>query len=155
MSEILELSSVVADIAAPIEVVWPIMADFEGVERLFPKEGVAGIPPIEKVVVDGHGVGAVRTVYLLDGLRGVERLETMDSLNHTYSYAMLPPLIVPVDDYVATVSAVRLDLTTTRIHYRSQGRLRDMPLAQIRPLLTALHGALIDGARRLSTSQAY
>lgn len=154
MPEIVELSSVTKDITAPIDVVWPIIADFEGVERIFPREGVSGIPPIEKVIVDGHGIGAVRTAYLVGGLRGVERLETMDSVNHTFSYAMLPPLIVPVDDYVATVSAVGVDPTTTRVHYRSQGRLRDMPLAEISPLLTALYGALIDGARRLSEASA-
>jgi hypothetical protein len=97
-------------------------------------------------------VGAARTVHLKGGQLVKERLESLDSKNHSYSYSMLPPAVIPVDDYLATVNVVALGSRKTRIDYRSTGRSRGEPLGPIRPILTTLYETIIDGARRLSVA---
>jgi hypothetical protein len=104
MAEAVELAHVVRELDKPLDAVWARLADFANVDRIYPKDGIGPFAAIDRVEAQGEGVGTVRTVYLANGVRGIERLEAIDPEQHSFSYSMLPPPVVPVDDYYATVS---------------------------------------------------
>src|SRR4029453_12978761 len=82
------------ELVAPIERVWACFADFGDLS--------AWAPGRSRVPVEGHGVGAVRTVAGEGGPTVRERLEAYDPADHAFSYAMLESPF-PFTDYVATV----------------------------------------------------
>jgi len=82
------------ELVAPIERVWACFADFGDLS--------AWAPGRSRVPVDGHGVGAVRTVGGEGDPPVRERLEAYDPTDHTFSYAMLESPF-PFTDYLATV----------------------------------------------------
>jgi hypothetical protein len=96
-------------IAADPQVVWRIMSDFGGLK--------AWNPQIESCVLDGEGVGAVRT-FAMTGLTIKERLESLDEAARTFSYAIIAgPL--PATDYLATVQISDAGAGKTRILWTS------------------------------------
>lgn len=146
----IEIANVTEDIAAPIQLVWKYLSDFGGLDKLYPREGAAGLPPIERIESTGKGIGAVRTIYLAGGLYVTEDLVELDNDDHVLVYTMPPPFLVPVEGYRGSVSARALSPNETRVRWRCEGRLIDTPLEEIRPNLEALYSTLIDGARSLS-----
>jgi len=81
-------------IEAPAGQVWALFRDFGGVMRY--------TPGLEACVLEGEGVGAVRTLTLPGGARLKERLEAFDDTGRRLQYSILEgPL--PVEDYLATV----------------------------------------------------
>jgi len=67
-------------VAASAADVWTVMSDFGGLE---PNEMIASC------VVDGDGVGAVRTIALVGGGEVIERLESCDEGTREFSYAII------------------------------------------------------------------
>jgi hypothetical protein len=98
------------EIAAPIERVWGCFADFGDLS--------AWAPGRTTVPVEGHGVGAVRTVGGEDGPVIRERLDSYDAAHKTFSYAMLDSPF-PFTDYVATVRLRDLGNSRTSIEWSS------------------------------------
>lgn len=97
-------------IEASADRVWELVRDFGGVQRY-----AAGI---EKCSVEGHGLGAVRTLGLPGGLSLQERLEALDDAGRRLSYAIVAGPI-PVSSYLATLevcdegSGCRIDWSST------------------------------------------
>lgn len=85
-------------IRAPIEAVWKIVRDFNGLPRWNPSI-------VESRIEDGQPsdlVGCIRAVKLDNGSPGRERLLTLDDRNYRLSYNFeTPPL--PVFNYVGTL----------------------------------------------------
>ncbi len=146
MAEAVELAHVVRELDKPLDAVWARLADFANVDRIYPKDGIGPFAAIDRVEAQGEGVGTVRTVNPANGVRGIERLEAIDPEQHSFSYSMLPPPVVPVDDYYATVSLSAIGPGRTMVSYKSTGRLKDMPSGDLRAALSILYGALIDDA---------
>ena len=73
--------SVSQRIAADADAVWQLIGDFGALTRW--------AADIEACTVEGHDVGAVRTVETRDGRRQRERLESLDEVGRSYSYSGL------------------------------------------------------------------
>jgi hypothetical protein len=68
-------------INATADAIWQVISDF----------GAAGqyLSGIASCTVEGKGIGALRTLTSDDGSTVIERLETLDKVNHQLSYALL------------------------------------------------------------------
>lgn len=85
-------------IAAPIEIAWEILGDYTLAELA---KGIC-----TRVVVEGSGIGAVRTMYLparFGGSYVKERLECFDARDHYMLYRMVDSGPVPFADYLGSI----------------------------------------------------
>lgn len=73
------------------EKVWEKLIDFGGTEKFVPDL-------IEKVVVQGNGIGAVRTIYLKGGGEILEKLTSIDQIRLKLKFIILSTPM-PIFDY--------------------------------------------------------
>ncbi len=78
--------------AAPASAAWEKLADFGGLDWM---------PGVEKVEVEGEGIGAVRTVSM-GPMNIKERLESFDDAGRSLSYSITEGPM-PVENYLATI----------------------------------------------------
>ena len=64
------------------EIVWEKLIAFGGTEKLVPEL-------IEKVNLQGEGLGAVRNIYLKGGGEIIEELTKIDTINHNMEFIIL------------------------------------------------------------------
>jgi uncharacterized protein YndB with AHSA1/START domain len=88
-------------IDAPVEKVWDLLRDFNGLPNWNPAVARSRIE--DGLAADV--VGCVRSFHLRDGTHVRERLLTLDDAKRTLAYNFETPAF-PVGDYVATLSAV-------------------------------------------------
>lgn len=87
-----------AIIKAPIETVWGVIRDFNGLPTWAP--GVTD-SKIEGGL-DSDVVGCVRSFHVADGTHVRERLLSLDDANHSFSYNFEKPAF-PIKNYIATI----------------------------------------------------
>jgi uncharacterized protein YndB with AHSA1/START domain len=87
-----------AIINAPIETVWSLIRDFNGLPSWSP--GVMD-SKIEGGL-DSDVVGCVRSFHVADGTHVRERLLSLDDTNHSFSYNFEKPAF-PIKNYIATI----------------------------------------------------
>ncbi len=80
------------EMAAPASAAWEKLADFGG---------LGWMPGVEKVEVEGEGIGAVRTVSM-GPMTVKERLESFDDEGRSLSYSITEGPM-PVQNYLATI----------------------------------------------------
>ena len=103
----------VADaVAATPDAVWEMVRDFGGIQRW---NGGA----IEKVEVDGDGVGAVRTITAAGGVTLQEKLEAFDESGRSFSYSFEGKSPLPVEGYLATIRVRPGEAGGARIEWES------------------------------------
>jgi hypothetical protein len=90
------------------------------------------------VPLDGHGVGAIRTVGGEGGPPVRERLEAYDPEGHTFSYAMLESPF-PFTDYVATVRLHDLGGGRTSIDWSSTFEPRGAEPEQVAQMIEGIY----------------
>ncbi|MCA0431878.1 MAG: SRPBCC family protein [Proteobacteria bacterium] len=83
---------------APIEAVWSIVRDFNGLPKWAPAVSVSKI----EGGLDADVVGCVRSFYLHDGGHVRERLLMLDDARYTLAYNFEKPAF-PVKNYIATM----------------------------------------------------
>jgi len=94
MKDAWNVSAAVSEkVDAPIERVWELLSDFHSLPRR-----MAGITDF---VVEGSGVGTVRTFRLGDGPIIRERIEIFEPERHRFAYSLLPPAFV--ENYLAEI----------------------------------------------------
>jgi uncharacterized protein YndB with AHSA1/START domain len=83
---------------APIETVWGLIRDFNGLP--------SWAPPVTKSKIEGgldaDVVGCVRSFYLRDGMHVRERLLMLDDARYTFTYNFEKPAF-PIRNYIATL----------------------------------------------------
>lgn len=122
---------------APADQVWDVVGDFNGLPRF--------VPAAVESVVDGEGVGALRTVTLPDGSKLVERLESVDPAARTYSYSIVSgPL--PVAKYFATVRVTPMDLESCEVTWTGSFE----PSGDTKEAQKAIEGVYDSGLRGLA-----
>jgi uncharacterized protein YndB with AHSA1/START domain len=87
-----------AVIPAPIEAVWAVVRDFDGLPRWAPaiaRSEIEGGEPADRI-------GCIRGIFTHDGAHIRERLLFLDDQNHALSYNFETPAF-PVRNYVATM----------------------------------------------------
>ena len=87
-------------IPAPIEKVWEVVGDFNGMGKY--------VSAVTDSQMTGEGVGAVRKVTMQDGTVIEESLESYDPAAYELSYAIIAAPL-PVKDYLATMKLTPTD----------------------------------------------
>ena len=127
----------------PIDAIWSRLESFGGLELW-----VAGVKTCR---VQGHGVGAIRTLELGDRVAR-ERLEAIDAVAHRLRYRILPPHALPARDVCSEVGLVALDGGRTEMTWRSEAAGFTIPAAQLGARIEGFYQASIDGLDRLIRS---
>lgn len=83
---------------APVETVWSLVRDFNGLPRWAPAIAKSKI----EGGVDADVVGCVRSFHTRDGAHIRERLLSLDDANYTFTYNFEKPAF-PVKNYIATL----------------------------------------------------
>lgn len=120
------------ELRASADAVWPVVSDFAGITRY-----MAGL---EKVEVQGSGIGAVRTVSVAGGNKLQERLEAFDPGARSFSYSILPGAL-PVQNYLATVKLAEAGPGRSRITWSARFDAPGMSDAQSAPLAKGMEQA--------------
>ena len=74
---------------------------------------------IESVSVEGEGIGAIRTIGVAGGAQLQEKLEAHDNGKRTFSYSFVGELLLPLDDYYATLTIIETGVNQCRVEWGS------------------------------------
>lgn len=94
------------------ETIWELLREFGGIQR-WNSNG------IESVSVEGEGIGAIRTIGIPGGVQLQERLEAYDDGARTFSYSFVGKVVIPVEDYYATMTVVDEGESECRVDWES------------------------------------
>jgi hypothetical protein len=92
-------ASIIVD--APVEAVWPVIRDFNGLPNWLPGLAASSIEDGR----DPDTVGCVRRLTLANGATGSERLIALDDSRYFVSYSFVEQLF-PIRDHLATLSLI-------------------------------------------------
>jgi hypothetical protein len=125
---------VVETVNLPLERAWPTFSDFGG---------LIDAAPAGSMVVTGEGVGAERSFTNADGVI-IERLESLDHVNHSFSYAILnDDAPIPVSGYVGTVNMRALGPDSCEILWTGEFTPRGAPEEILRETFTRAYRDII------------
>lgn len=111
----MEVISVSYDVDAPAQKVWELISDFYDIEAWWPNTGPV---KIERVVVEGGGIGGIRHIYNQGFEHAVsERLDEIDPDNHTWKLSIVCDRPVGLTFYQATGTLTKLDSKRCTLSY--------------------------------------
>jgi hypothetical protein len=120
--------------------VWDVLGDFNGTPRF--------LAAVSQSVVEGSGVGAVRTLTLAGGGRIRERLEAFHPDETTLKYSILDgPL--PVKNYLSTVRVSRTGDGRTDIFWSSTFEPSGASEAEARQAIEGVYQLGFEGLHKL------
>ena len=128
-------------IEAKVDAVWALVRDFGGIDRW--NDGM------QSCVLDGEGIGAVRTIQLGDFIIR-ERLEKLDEAKKTLSYAIIEAP-VPATNYLATMELSESSPTSTRIVWSSTFEPAGATDEQLAQLFETIYRQGIEGLRKATS----
>lgn len=106
-----------ADIAAPAEQVWALLADFGNIQAWWPRTGSL---KIERVELEGEGIGMVRHIYNQGAPQcASERLELLDPQTFTLVLSIVGQRPGGMTAYVATSRLIPLGAQACRMEHRA------------------------------------
>ncbi len=108
----MEYVRVVEDFSCPADTVWREIADFGGIARW--------VQGVSACMMEGVGVGAVRTVLIGQSRQVRERLTTLDTASRRLGYEVMPPHTLPARDVRSMLDVIDLAPGQARITWRSQ-----------------------------------
>ena len=116
-----------ATIHLPADAIWQIISNF-GTACQY-------LVGVIQCTVAGEGVGAQRTLTNVDGSVIVERLETLDKVNHRLSYTLLTE--TPFYDCLTTMQVHDLGLSQCEIEWSATFEADGLPADEARAMLEA------------------
>ena len=114
--------------------IWELLRDFGGILRWNPSG-------IESVTVEGEGIGAVRTIGIPGGIQLQEKLEAHNDDERSFSYSFTGKLVIPLDDYYATMTVVDESDSSCRVDWKSTFQHPSMDEASARKLVEGIYQA--------------
>lgn len=108
-----------AEIPAPASDVWELLADFAGLADWWP----SGV--LERVDVEGAGIGMVRAIHTHIGIVLSERLDALDDDELRIETSMTGDLPVGMCEYTATGQVVARGVDACRVEWRGCYRAPD------------------------------
>ena len=120
--------------AASGESIWELLRDFGGILRW----NTSGI---ESVSVQGEGIGAVRTIGIPGGIQLQEKLEAHDDDARSFSYSFTGKLVIPFEDYYATMTVVKEGDSECRVDWESTFKHPSMEEGAARDLIVGIYKA--------------
>ncbi|HJL51193.1 MAG TPA: SRPBCC family protein [Arenicellales bacterium] len=134
----LTMVQVIESVKADAKAVWDILGDFGGIK-------IGG--PVTAFEVTGEGVGATRSI-TMGGALIVERLESYDPENFTFSYAIInEDCPLPVADYSAFVK-ITADEDGCIVDWTGNFEPKDAPEEQASEMVRGIYTGAIAGARK-------
>lgn len=133
------------EIQASADAVWELVRDFGGIM----KWSAGGIEGVE---VEGEGVGAVRTLRLPGGASLQERLEAHDDAARSFSYSFVGKLLLPAENYYATLTVVPVGADKCRVDWGSTFEPKDVPEAQVTGIIEGIYKGGIGAIKKVLES---
>jgi len=133
----------------PAERLWKVVADFGALADWWP----AGT--LEKVEVEGQGVGMVRSIHTIVGIVLHEKLESLDDAARTLELSIVGDLPVGMEEYHATGSVREDGASGCRLvwegHYKVPSEEAE---AGARGFIEGAYGAMFSGLRDYAMKKA-
>jgi hypothetical protein len=107
-------------ICAPDIAVWQVIRDFGAASQY--------LSGVVNCVVEGEGVGALRTLTSTDGNTIVERLEMLDEANQRLSYVLLTE--TPFRDCLTTMSVRDLGPSRAELEWSTTFKADGLPMEE-------------------------
>lgn len=106
-----------AELAAPADRIWQLLADFGNIRGWWPEDGLIRI---EDVQLEGQGIGMIRHI-LNHGARHrvSERLDFLDPASRTLVLSIVGTRPSGITAYLAEGNIVEIDATRCRMDYRA------------------------------------
>ncbi len=127
-------------IEASADTIWQIVRDYGGNGRY--------VAAISGIVVEGQGVGAIRTITLQDGAELVERLDIFDDDARTLTYSIVKSPL-PLADYVATMTVRELAPSRCELQWSSTFEPDGAPEAEAKAIVEGIYGMGFEGLKKL------
>jgi hypothetical protein len=112
-------ASIIVD--APVEAVWPVVRDFNGLPNWLPGVVNSSIEDAR----EPDTVGCVRRITITSGATGSERLLALDDSRYLLSYGFVEPLF-PITDHRATIELIPVT-SGNRTFAQWSARFEDLP----------------------------
>ena len=105
-----------ADLAAPADTIWQLLADFGNIQRWWPDDGAICIQDVQ---IEGQGIGMIRHIQNRGARHRVsERLDFLDPATRTLVLSIVGTRPAGITAYIAEGHVVELDETRCRMYYR-------------------------------------
>ncbi len=125
-------------IEASADKVWDLVGDFGGIERY-----TSGF---QKVVAEGKGLGAIRTITLPNGIEMKERCELHDPARRTLDYSIIAGPM-PITGYLARIQLFE-DGAACRIEWSSSFEPKGISEAQAVSMIEGVYRGGIKGLKK-------
>ena len=125
----------------PAEVAWKTIGDFNGLPKF--------IPAITQSVTEGKGVGATRTITLMNGDQIIERLEHVEEeVSNILSYTIVSSYL-PVKNYRGVMQVLGLGKDKCIFMWSSSFIPNEVTEAEAVDLIKGIYGMGMDGLKEL------
>lgn len=133
---------VTEDLEVPADKVWEIVRDFGGIRAWTGKM-------IQDLVLEGEGVGAIRTITLPGNTKLQEQLTAFDDEGQSFSYAIIGKSPLPVTDYLATFKLVAKGRHACRIEWSSRFEPIGISDEKAKPMIAGIYTSGIAGLKAM------
>ncbi len=131
--------NVTKSINVPAEAAWDKISTFRGIEEF---------SPIERSVVEGSGVGALRTCYMPDNVIINEKLNQVDDEHMKLEYEILSGPF-PITGYVSTVQVTSLDDNNCQISWGAKYEVGTEAETEMKNLFEGFYNVIITSLEAL------
>lgn len=122
--------------------VWELVRDFGGAQKWLG-------PMVQKLELEGEGVGAIRTITLPGDTLLHEQLEALDDAEMSFSYAIVRDSPLPTSDYKAKFKLVETGPESCRIEWGSSFEpAGGMSEDDVKPMVEGIYRGGIAGLRQ-------
>ena len=136
--------SVSGEVRAPLEQVWGLLRDFGSIDRY------AG--GISSCVIEGHDVGAVRTLTVASGVI-CEQLLKVDEKNRSVIFAIISSPL-PMSSCISTIRVKSLSADRCEVTWSSVFELKQTSSAKnAESILTSVYQSGIEGLERAAQEE--
>lgn len=131
------------DFKAPAQQLWELLEDFGNIQRWWPRGGAVDI---QKVVLEGEGIGLIRHIYN-EGMPAPvsEQLLYQDPANYLYRLAIVCQRPAGLLDYIATGRITALTPDTCRLEYHAEFEAEEGRADEARQFLLGAYELMFDG----------
>lgn len=126
-------------IEAPAEHVWKLAGNFGELDQF--------VEAITDCITNDTGIGSVRTLFLQDGGKVKEKLESLDNDQKKLTYSIVESPM-PIQDYIGTIQVKELDEARSEFTWSSTFNASDEAENDMKEVLEGLYTLGVDGLRK-------
>jgi hypothetical protein len=129
------------DVPVAAAKIWDLVRDFGGAQKWLG-------PMVQKLELEGEGVGAIRTITLPGDTKLHEQLQALDDAEMSFRYAIVRESPLPTTDYVAKFKLVETGPDSCRIEWGSTFEpAGGMSEDDVKPMVEGIYRSGIAGLR--------